>query len=437
MGSSKSDKTPTCDVAEDTIKDRRLKKRELDRKAQRMARERTKNRIAHLEAMVTHLQQSDANSRVSSLMGHLSQVTSDRDKLLGALESLTFTIRSHIQDSTRGTERSLDFAAVENTTALPPQTRDTTSPALSLDTHALSVPTADPLNDFLDPQLWMGSDFGVASPCGGLSSGDILNELLNNTAASHDIAILPEFPGLQQCDGYTPEDVIIPKATSECPCITLASGKSTPDINLWRAANETLTRPTTSSQSGTATENISCQDTIIRAIVEGWDSVESRGRMAESWCKLRKLDDMGWHRCQPTERLAILRLICLMIEYHGDPSPKRKASLPRWLWKRPSQTLPHSRAIDFFVWPGLRERFVFFQHQYCANLFWDLFVANFRILWPFEFRDTYMHNPESGQFQLSPHFEQCISELGAWTMEPGFFKQFPELHDDIPVYSGS
>ncbi|KAK7416165.1 hypothetical protein QQX98_005362 [Neonectria punicea] len=253
MGSSTSGKPSACNVSEDTIKDRRLKKRELDRKAQRLARERTKNRMTHLEAMVTHLQQSDANSRVLSLTNHLSQVTSDRDKLLNALESLTFTIRSHIQDATRGAERVFPSTTVENGPALAPQSPDVTSPALPLDVHASSIPTADAPYDLLDPQM-------------------------------------------------------------------SANGKA------------------------------------------------------------------------------------------------------------------GSSVVDR---PSLRERFIFFQHRYCANLFWDLFVSNFRILWPFDFRDTYMRNAESGQFQLSPHFEQCLNELGAWTMKPDFFKQFPELYDDIPLYPES
>ncbi|KAH7120228.1 hypothetical protein B0J13DRAFT_567650 [Dactylonectria estremocensis] len=438
MGSSKSDKTPTYeDVVEDTIKDRRLKKRELDRKAQRMARERTKNRITHLEAMVTHFQQSDADSRVLSLMDHLSQVTSDRDKLLNAFESLTFTIQGHIKDATRGAERVLYSPTIENMPALSPQGRDATDPVLFLDRHASSIPTADAFNGFLDPRMWLDSELGVPTPCGGLPNGELLDELLNGSGASQDITILPTLPDPYLSDVYPPEDVIIPTATSQCHCVISASGNPTPDINLWRAANEALTRPTALCQSNAAMEDMNCQDTVIRAIVEGWNSVENKCSMTESWCKLRKLDEMGWHKCRPTERLAVLTLICLMIEYRRDPSPTRQASLPRWLWTRPSQTLPHSHAIDFFVWPGLRERFIFFQHQYCANLFWHLFISNFRILWPFDFRDTYMQNAETGQFQLSPHFEQCISKLDAWKMAPDFFKQFPELYDDIAVYSGS
>ncbi|KAM5349425.1 hypothetical protein ACJ41O_005930 [Fusarium nematophilum] len=411
MGSSQSDKASTCeDVTESIIKDRRLKKRELDRKAQRMARERTKNRITQLEALVAHLKQDDANSRVLSLMDHLSQATSERDKLLNAMESLAFTIRGHIQDATNGGGRS---SKVDSIPALPRQNHDVADPPLYLGAHTASISTAHASSELLDPQLWLDVEVGVPNPCRGLSSGDLFGGLLTDSAPSQDITIFPTLPGQIPYDAYPQEDVIIPRPTSKCHCTITPSGNPAPDINLWRAANEALTRPAAEFQSEVAMDDVDCEDTVIRAVVEGWSSVENKGGMMESWCKLRKLDEMAWHKCGPIERLAVLRMICLMIEYHSNPSP-----------------------LIFFR-PALRERFVFFQHQYCANLFWHLVLSNFRILWPFEFRDTYMQNADTGKFHLSPHFKQCIDELGSWTMEAGFFEQFPELYDDIALYSKS
>lgn len=117
---------------------------------------------------------------------------------------------------------------------------------------------------------------------------------------------------------------------------------------------------------------------------------------------------------------------------------------------RPSQALAHSHAIDYFVWyvahswcppirlltqlnrPGVRERFVFSQHRYCTNLFWQLFRNNFRLTWQYNFRDCYMQDRNSGKFSISPLFEQRIGDIRCWTMSAGFFAQFPELSQDIP-----
>ncbi|KAI3573087.1 hypothetical protein IWW34DRAFT_636189 [Fusarium oxysporum f. sp. albedinis] len=79
---------------------RRLKKREVDRKAQRSARERTKRRIAQLESMVENLRQNDTEAQITSLMDQLGHVTKERDTLLGVLDSLGSTIRCHLVDLT-------------------------------------------------------------------------------------------------------------------------------------------------------------------------------------------------------------------------------------------------------------------------------------------------------------------------------------------------
>ncbi|KAI8667150.1 hypothetical protein NCS56_00850300 [Fusarium sp. Ph1] len=431
MGSAKKDKASTSDMSEDAIKDRRIKKRELDRKAQRMARERTKNRITHLEAVVAHLKQGDTDSRILSLMDHLSRVTNERDKLLSAMESLSFVIRSHIQDATGGANRSVSSSAVENIPVLPAQSHDTAEIASFPDTHAPSKPPTDTFVDLLDPQLWLDTELSLPASSTGIGNGDLSDDLLSHPYPSQETAIVPTLLETLPWDMSPREDVIVPPSTTECSCA------SSQDINLWRAANEALTRPCWDSPPESAMEDANCEDVVIRAITEGWESVESRGAMMESWYRLRKLDDMFWHKCQPTERLAILILISWLIANPRDPSLNRQASLPRWLRARPSQTLPHSPAIDFFAWPGLRERFVFFQHQYCANLFWYLFQSNFKILWPFDFRDTYMQSSETGQFHLSPHFKQCIGDLGSWTMGQGFFEQFPELYADIQIHAAS
>lgn len=84
--------------------------------------------------------------------------------------------------------------------------------------------------------------------------------------------------------------------------------------------------------------------------------------------------------------------------------------------------------------PGLRERFIFSQHRYCSNTFWDKFTNNFRISWPFEFRDCYNVNLETGKLSVAAEFKSRIADLGAWTMSHGFFERFPELYGDIPAF---
>lgn len=85
--------------------------------------------------------------------------------------------------------------------------------------------------------------------------------------------------------------------------------------------------------------------------------------------------------------------------------------------------------------PGVRERFVFAQHQYCSNSFWKVFADSFRILWPYEFRDCYKTSTETGLYSLSHEFENRINEIGSWTMAPDFFHRYPEMYADIPSFN--
>jgi hypothetical protein len=79
---------------------RRLKKREADRKSQRSARERTRKRIAELEATVEMLQQSECGTQLSTILDQLSKVTKEKDELLQAFKSTSEIIQRHLEPVT-------------------------------------------------------------------------------------------------------------------------------------------------------------------------------------------------------------------------------------------------------------------------------------------------------------------------------------------------
>ena len=126
------------------------------------------------------------------------------------------------------------------------------------------------------------------------------------------------------------------------------------------------------------------------------------------------------------------------------------------IWQRPVQsqsTLQHPIAIDFFAWPGLRDRLVSHHAHYFANPpksrrlkgaqtspdsevrdptagIADFSVAyqhHFRFSWPFTFDDAYLYSPETGEYSISPMFERYHSDLKYWGVEPVFFEKFPEF----------
>lgn len=52
-------------------------------------------------------------------------------------------------------------------------------------------------------------------------------------------------------------------------------------------------------------------------------------------------------------------------------------------------------------------------------------------MWPFEFRDCYTHDLETGLYKPSRLFDDRMNDIKCWTMGPDFFQRFPELSSDI------
>ena len=178
-----------------------------------------------------------------------------------------------------------------------------------------------------------------------------------------------------------------------------------------------------------------CDDTPIRALLEGWDAVARRGPLHPSWQIIRRIDETLFGVCPNTERLAIMRAMHTLLQFHTASTAERYARLPPWYMRRPSQKIAHSYAIDYFAWPGVRERFIFSEHEYCGNEFWHLFTKSLRILWPYEFRDCYTREIETGLYKVSTQFDERLADIRCWTMGPDIFRRFPELYSDMPTFN--
>ncbi|RMD44765.1 hypothetical protein DV735_g305, partial [Chaetothyriales sp. CBS 134920] len=420
---------------------RKLKKRELDRKAQRLARERTKNRIQELESMVELLKADAFNPELSSLMATLNKVKQQRDDLQILVRSIDQTIQRHIRERAatplpcEEDQGSLDRMAPsrrviddETDAARAAMCHPGCAPAEGSTAHAHGSPHGSRSPRTIFDQPWTifsgrASQSSALSQAGGIENAAGETPLPTNPGGGW-IQHLPE-EHMHTC--LSSDDIIVPRP--QWPCHCLETGSS----NTWRTANVALGKSTMLSPSQLAIEDFTSEDTPVRVVLDGWDSVAKAGKMSMSWWKLRKIDELCFSTCGSIERLGILHMMHLLLTYHGDPGQGRGGRIPRWLWTRPSQTIPHSYAIDFFVWPGLRERFIFTQHRYCTNLFWQLFRSSIRLNLPFDLADCYNIDPDTGRYVLSPMFDHRLRDINTWRMTRDFFVQFPELSEDIPV----
>ncbi|OCK74267.1 hypothetical protein K432DRAFT_311070 [Lepidopterella palustris CBS 459.81] len=419
---------------------RQLRKRELDRRCQREARERTKNRIAYLEGLVEDFKRQDTNGQVANLMKQLSDMAKERDMLAKTLKGIESSIQTH-KSALQGSDEPLaSMSGVGSYRANVSSLGDVADGS----TPNCGFPGFETMDDFQAGLLESDSTkacHGNASLSGDASfaeDGTPMLQSWSNLSDSTSPSIHQVWTGKTIPTRDQNEDAIIPRTHAGCEC---CPAHRTPDrkapLNLWRFANETLTEPVELSAQVNQIEEALTEDTPIRAMVEGWDAVRRRcgGKLPPSWAKLRRIDETLFPRLGKIERLAILQTMHRLLRYHTDPTPEKFANLPVWHYKRPSQTVAHSYAIDYFSWPGIRERFVFNQHRYCGNIFWHLFCANFHILWPFEFRDCYTRNTTTGQYMISTTFNERITDINAWTMAGDMFKQWPELYSDIPAFN--
>ncbi|ETS81743.1 hypothetical protein PFICI_06745 [Pestalotiopsis fici W106-1] len=405
---------------------RKARKREADRKSQQAARERTKNRIAFLEALVLDLEQQDPTSNAQELIRQHDEVRAERDSLAQALSAIERIIKD--RKGHRPAPGSANAPPCDNQSSPPPDDGQRSDNSGFGDTGYLSP-------------LATVSNFN--SECGENN----VHVPSKTSALGLDQTLVPEsefmfddvLPMDEVLTCIPPDPIIPPAAMSKCDCAPRSSPKATMEggANLWRYANEVLSEPTPWCPQLSAQEAMVEDDTPVRAIIDGWDAVERRagGRLLPSWQKLRQIDEAIFSSCAKVERLAILRLMHILLRFHQEGSEQKREAVPLWYLARPSQSIAHSYAIDFFAWPGLRERFVFQQHRYCSNMFWQLFCSSLHILWPFEFRDCYFRNTDTNEYKVSPAFDERIKDINVWTMSGDIFKMWPEFLSDMPRFN--
>ncbi|EWG54447.1 hypothetical protein FVEG_12662 [Fusarium verticillioides 7600] len=379
--------------------------------------------MAHLETLVANFQETDSDARFSSLNEQLSKVIGERDGLRNLLESFDFTIRSHLDEASG--KKPLPSSAIRKDGG-----------AQSLQSR-LDVPDLQeiPGNEAFDTAASMNSS--------------------DDVQAWHDPEYLDLDSSLFQLPPLFPDflSTIVPQTgLPKCECMLGAADDTGTTVSIWRQLNHLHQ---SLANIDLAAEDRESEDSIIRAVLYGWNSVTAAGRELNTCRMLRSIDELSGLESTPTDRLAILSLIRLMLVSQRSP---RKAALPRWLQARPSQNLPHSIAIDFVFWcetlanpaqpspalsssianaqprPGIRERLVFSEHEYCADSFWRSAFSDTKLLWPMELSDAYVQNSVTGDLHLSPYFRMFIRDLGNWTVSPGFLKQYPELYNDIKGY---
>lgn len=425
------------------VSSRRLKKREIDRRCQRQARERTKSRIAYLEGLVEDFRRQDSSGQVATLMKQLQEVESERDLMGKTLKDIQKAMDVHKPSKEEPSSHHNHASPI----ILAHNLNDEEERKPSIISLGDSAPA--PLSDYL-PEPNQPSDFDLATFSPAPSVHMLSREILFGPQVVRLDSDSPQSTSQALVQSKAIVDPTLMPASytnnwdqpmNDCACQhtrdhSISPGKkSVWRGNYWTYANEVLSERFDWPEGMEPTSDAVADDVAIRAVLEGWDAVAKRGPLHPSWQILRRIDQTLFRTCPDTERLAIMRSMHNLLQFHTESTSQRYSRLPPWYNKRPAQKIAHSYAIDYFAWPGLRERFIFGEHNYCDNEFWNLFCSSLRILWPYEFRDCYTREIETGLYKFSPHFDQRLCDIKSWAMGPDIFQRFPELYCDIPSFN--
>ncbi|KAJ9645458.1 hypothetical protein H2204_001038 [Knufia peltigerae] len=423
----------SAESSEKLVSSRRLKKREIDRRCQRQARERTKSRIAHLEGLVEEFRRQDATGQVALLMKQLQEVEADRSLMAKTLKDIQKALDLRKSSASHEEHIFLD----EDDEPKP---------------NMMSLSDDTPLNLKTEPE----EDRQVSTVCSfdrtNFTPSPFSNGKPQDTLLARPIVQLscdvprPKNQAMVQCKSSESDVPQLPQWTDHwakprksCTCHTFSKHVPGQPVawrgNYWVYANQVLSQRFAWPKDITPASDDVTDDVPIRALLEGWDAVAKRGPLHPSWQILRQIDENLFCTCSKTERLACMRAMHALIQFHTQSNSRFFQRLPPWYMRRPSQSIAHSYAIDYYAWPGLRERFIFGEHNYCGNEFWHLFCKSLRILWPYEFRDCYTHEVETGLYKINPTFDQRLSDIKCWTMGPDIFQRYPELYSDMPSFN--
>lgn len=312
----------------DSVDSRRLKKRELDRRCQRMARERTKQRIAYLEDLVDNFRKQDSSGQIANLMKQLTDVQKERDELAKTLKSIANSIRSHEivnGEGGRSTDEDVkdevnsDDAPVNGVSSLPAAINFRKPSLPASDSRVLS--TDDSMTEAAlegspdEPPLVFNSNYITdANP------PTDEEPILDSNLASPEVL---------------DPDPVYPKPEQSCDCHP-ANHQPGQQPNLWRYACEALSYRQILPADVMKFEDAYSEDVPVRALLDGWDAVEAfyGGTLPPLWQKLRSIDEIVFHGMAIKERLACLRVMHLLYSYHSEPTPERRKLLPAWYLKR-------------------------------------------------------------------------------------------------------
>lgn len=201
----------------------------------------------------------------------------------------------------------------------------------------------------------------------------------------------------------------------------------------WQTANQSYEMIFRVGPHGSQAADMINAGTLFKAVRDGWGSLSPRDQNNPVFMILREMDEKVFFQKDKVSRVALAIKSHRLMKYYLNADRANLADLADWQWPRPSQkAYKHPIAIDFFAWPGLRDKMVRnHAHYFQTTDFSEAYRKHFKFSWPLGFEDTYQYDEKSDTYRLSPLFETYHRDLKSWRFEEGFFKKYPELLEAV------
>jgi hypothetical protein len=300
-----------------------------------VAREKTRQHIAHLEGLVKTLQDTESSSdRIQKLLDQLSSSQDEIGRLRDTLSRINRISQDNSQiyqrrpdpfrpyndeRSKKGDEASLcstigmptgqdipfvetdpacTLSDLENLLSIPPESASATSQepfpleALNLDAHPIDLDSLTLIREDSDPESCQS-----ASKISPIPAGLCLDHLQHQNDSFNQLI-------QRDCDheqqGTGPNDDSVLQVASFLMSIKDLEGR------LWWLASRVLNH-ILSLKDVIFTPRVLDDDIAIRSCIDGWSAVEHMYKLDVGWKWLRVLDENMYSQLKITTRMAILR----------------------------------------------------------------------------------------------------------------------------------
>lgn len=329
--SSASSKTPART-------DPRLeRKRRLDREAQRLARNRNKAYIAHLEALVEKLSKETKNELLVGLTKQLNDVLEENKRLNNQLAA----IHRIIDDQAPRPEKDGYLKSEKNMVDLRaqrPEEGDGLNTENNMDEAQAHTPRPDPSGEEGPLPPVTSRAITEGDQMVSLHQTSVFPEPSQPPPTTSMAVVAPGSPQSIRSDerhanihnvesSQTPAADQGDRSTSDSAKYLQKSASCLEGV-LFRFVRVTLSKAHWMTEESLMSTWAEDEDILIRAIFSGWGSTRPRHRLDEGWEILRRIDETIFASCGNIERLALLhamrlklRVSCLLCSFRWVKHP--------------------------------------------------------------------------------------------------------------------